>query len=96
MLAGDKYNITPAAAVSTAWPPARDIFFPSKRETAVAAVPGLDANFYLVDEHADCWTPAEWQGCRTAGKEKEPLGLTGGSFLDVVELKLTPELASEC
>lgn len=51
VFARDQNHVTAATAIAAAGPPARNKFFPSKREAAIAAVAGFDRNDYFIDEH---------------------------------------------
>jgi hypothetical protein len=69
VLACDKGNVAAAAAVAAARTAARDVLLAPKSQTAVAAVPGLYTDSYLIDEHTDKWTLAN-RWIRTAETKK--------------------------
>ena len=57
---GDHDDIAAASAIATAWSASRDVFLATECEAAIAAIAGLNFDFYFVYEHAE--------------KRKRPLG----------------------
>ncbi len=53
MRAGDHGDVAAAPAIAAARSPARHILLAPERQTAVAAIPGLYADSYLIYEHGE-------------------------------------------
>jgi hypothetical protein len=55
VFAGDENDVTAAAPISAARPSARHVLLATERQTAVAAIPGLYADFNFIDKHGGEW-----------------------------------------